>query len=91
MSDDNVRRFPVEKADRVIKLASAITQVLSLADADEPEDHLAALMLVQVAIQQAVSRERGIAELQRILIAANEKRRRYDAVHGYKPKEKPDV
>jgi hypothetical protein len=90
MSDDNVRRFPVEKVDRVIKLATAITQVLALADEDAPEDHLAAILLVQVALQQAVARECGPAELQRVLFAANEKRRRYDAVYGYKPRGNKD-
>lgn len=80
MSDDNIRRFPIEKADRVLKLAKALSQVLAVADSDAPEDYLAALLLVQTSVQQAVMREAGPAALQRVLIAANEKRRRYDAI-----------
>lgn len=85
MSDDNIRRFPVERVDRVARLASAIAKVLELSDVDPPEDHLAAVLLVQTAIQQGVMRARGPAELQRVLFAANERRRRYDVVWGYEP------
>lgn len=86
MSDDNIRRFPVEKADRVIKLATALVNVLQLSDDAPPEEHLAALLLTQTAIQQAVAREKGMEELQRVLFKAADIRRRYEAVHGYKPR-----
>lgn len=87
MSDNNIRRFPTEKVDRVAKLAGAIIKVLEISDVDPPEDHLAALLLVQTAMQQAIMREKGPAELQRVLIAANERRRKYDVVWGYTPRE----
>lgn len=77
MDDDNVRRFPLEKVDRVLKVANAVMQVLDLAEDVAPEDFLAAILLVQTAIQQGVSRMMGPGELQRVLIAANEKRRQY--------------
>ena len=83
MSDDKVVRFPTEKVDRVIKLATALSQVLALSD-DSAEDQLASVLLLQVAVQQAISREKGPAELQRVLIAANERRRKYDVVYGYR-------
>jgi len=90
MADDNapnnVIPFPVEKVDRVIKLASAIAQLLALSDVDPPEDHLAALMLIQTAIQQAVSREEGPVALMNKLAKANERRRSYNVVWEYRPK-----
>jgi hypothetical protein len=86
---DKVTPFPTETVDRVCRLAGALVHVLQLSDVDPPEDHLAALLLVQTAIQQAVVREKGPRELQRVLIAANERRRRYEAVWGYTPRESP--
>jgi hypothetical protein len=84
MADDNIRRFPVEKVDRVIKLSQALVNVMQLAETDTPEDLLASLLLVQTALQQSIVRDKGPAELQRVLIAANERRRRYDVVWSRK-------
>jgi len=81
MADDNVRQFPVEKVDRVIKLAQALVNVIQLSESSPVEDDLAAILLVQTAMQQAIVREKGPAELQRVLIAANERRRKYDVVY----------
>lgn len=86
MTDDNVRRFPTETVDRVAKLAGAISKVMELSDADRPEDHLTALLLVQAAIQQAVMREEGPAGLQRVLVEANERKKRYQIRWNYEPK-----
>ena len=83
MSDNNIRNFPFEKVDRVVRLATALTNVLALSDNDAPEDHLAALLLVQTALQQTVARERGLGELQRVLLAAAERRRKYDVAWVY--------
>lgn len=85
--DDNVRRFPAEKVDRVARLAGAISKVMELSDADTPEDHMTALMLVQAAIQQAVMRKEGPAGLQRVLVESNERRGKYEVRWAYKIKE----
>lgn len=83
----NVKQFPTEVVDRVAKTAGAIVKILELSDIDPSEDHLAALLLVQTAIQEAVMREKGPIELRRVLIAANEKRKRYDIKWNYSPKD----
>lgn len=84
MAEDNIRRFPVERVDRVIKLAQALVNVIELAEASTAEEDLAAILLVQTAMQQAISREKGPAELQRVLIAANERRRKYEVTWSKK-------
>lgn len=88
--DDNVRRFPTETVDRVAKLAGTISKVMELSDADQPEDHMTALYLVQKAIEEAVMRVEGPVGLQRVLIAANERRKRYQVRWVYKVKKDED-
>ena len=85
MADDNVIRFPTETVDRVAKLAGAMSKVMELSDSQTPEEHLTALLLLQAAIQQAVMRQEGPAGLSRVLLAANERRRRYHIRWNYKP------
>lgn len=85
MADDNVIRFPTETVDRVAKLAGAMSKVMELSDSQTPEEHLTALLLLQAAIQQAVMRQEGPAGLSRVLLAANERRRRYQIRWNYKP------
>lgn len=80
---DNIKTFPVEKVDRVVKLAKTLSEVLALSERP-PEDLMAALLLVQVALQQTIVEEGGPRELQRVLIAANERRRRYNAIWSKK-------
>lgn len=84
MAEDNIRRFPVERVDRVVRLAQALVNVVELAEASTAEEDLAAILLVQTAMQQAISREKGPAELQRVLIAANERRRKYEVTWSKK-------
>lgn len=74
----DIYKFPLTKVDRVPKLATALLRVVELSDAEEPEDQIAALLLVQAAIQQIVFKEKGYAELRRVVVAAAERRRRYE-------------
>lgn len=73
-----VYKFPTEQVDRVPRLASALLRVIELSEMEAPEDHMAAILLVQAALQQTVCREKGYAEMRRMLIAATERRRRYE-------------
>jgi hypothetical protein len=84
---DNLLRFPTEQVDRVARLAGHILEALDLTGWP-PEEHIAALLLVQMAIQQCTVRELGIGEMNRILKAANDRRLRYRDAHltGYYPK-----
>lgn len=76
---DGPRRLPTERNDRVPKLANTLLQVIHLGEADTPEDVLTALLLVQAHVQHLVMREEGPAGLQRVLVAANERKKRYHA------------
>lgn len=78
--EDNVLRFPLERVDRVAKLAQALYHTLTVPDGMPDAELLAALSLVQVALQQNIMREQGVAALNKALIEANERRRQYDVV-----------
>lgn len=80
----DIRQFPTEVVDRVARTAGAIVKVLELSDLDPPEDHIAALLLVQTAIQQAVAKEAGPLELRRVLHEAIKKKNRYDVKWAYR-------
>jgi len=80
---NNVVRLPITRIDRVARLASAISRVMEVSECATPEEHLTALMLVQAAIQQAVARAEGPAGLQRVLIEANDRRKRYQVQWTY--------
>lgn len=80
---DNVRKLPITRVDRVARLASAISKVMEVSECDSAEEHLTALMLVQSAIQQAVMKQEGPAGLQRVLVEANERRKRYQVQWTY--------
>jgi hypothetical protein len=75
--NDNVRYLPNVRVDRVAKLASTIVKVMQLSELNQPEEYLTALLLVQEAIQQGVMQEEGPAGLRRVLIEANERRKKY--------------
>jgi len=76
--DRKVTGLPIEKNDRVMNLADDLCKVLTRSyEVNLPEEHLAALYLVEAAVHHIVVQKYGLEALESALVKANRMRKSY--------------